>query len=205
MNFLRTTPSMKHKLGQSVFLASLFAICSFPVFAQSAESVTISFGDGDEFTGEVVEVTDFDIQLKTTAGLFTIPLADLTCTGAACPEVTRQNTKDLPLIVLSAPDGSAQFMGKLLEIVDDQYVLVTEAGQVRLNVNDVNCAGEGCVDKQASFEFGGPVVLVSGTTAIEGTLTGLDDDGYFLDVDVLGALRVSRDFVCNGDGCPPPS
>lgn len=203
MNFLRTTFSTKYLMQQSAFLATLFTICSFPVFAQSANTVTIRFGDGDGITGEVVEVTDLDIQLKTTIGSVTIPLAGTTCTGAACPNTIRQNIKDLPVVVLSARDGSAQLIGNLLEIIDDQYVLATEAGELRLNVSDVNCAGEACLDEQVAFEFGGPVVLVSGAAAIEGTLKGLDEESYFLEVDVLGTLRVSRDFVCNGDGCPP--
>ena len=203
MNFLRTVLSTKYVVRRSAFFATLFAVCGLPAFAQSVDTVTIRSGDGDGITGEVVAVTDLDIQLKTSVGVFTIPLEGVTCTGAACPEATRQTTEVLPVVVLSALDGSAQLIGNLLDIVDDQYVLATEAGELRLNVSDVNCAGEACLDQQATFAFGGTVVLVNGPTAIEGTLTGLDEDGYFLDVDVLGVLRVSRDFACNGDGCPP--
>lgn len=203
MNFLKTTVSTNYILPRSAFLAGLFAICSLPVFAQSANTVTIRFGDGDGITGEVIEVTDDEIQLQTTVGSVTLPLSGTTCTGAACPGAARQNIEDLPVVVLSARDGSSQLLGYLLDIVDDQYILATEAGELRLNVSDVNCAGEACLDDQPVFEFGGPVVLASGAITIEGTLTGLDEDAYFLEVDALGALRVSRDFVCNGDGCPP--
>lgn len=204
MTLVRTVFSMTCNMRRSAFIAALFASCCMPAFAQSTNTVTIAFGDGDEITGEVVQITDFDIELLTTIGSFTIPREGATCTGAACPVVVRQITAGLPVIVLSARDGSAQFMGNLLEITDGQYVIVTEAGELRLNISDVNCAGEACLDVEVdAFEFGGPVALVSGTTTIEGTLTGFDESGYFLDVDVLGALRVTRDFVCSGDGCPP--
>ena len=209
-------------MWRSSILATLFAVCSATVFAQSSNTVTIRFGDGDGDTisGEVIEVTDVDIQLQTIAGSVTIPREGTTCTGAACPVVaeqdvteqvitelvvTDQNVRDRPVVILSARDGSSQLMGNLLEIVDGQYVLATEAGELRLNIGDVNCAGEGCVEAPTAFEFGGPVVLISGPTSVEGTLTGLDENSYFLEVDTLGMLRVSRDFVCNGDGCPPTS
>lgn len=202
----------KSIMRRSTYLATLFAFCSLPVFAQSSNTVTIQFGDsdGDQITGELIEVTDLDIQLQTVAGTFTIPRAGTTCIGAACPgiaeqDVAEQNVRDKPLVILSARDGSSQLMGNLLEIVNGQYVLATEAGELRLNISDVNCAGEACVEAPVAFEFGGPVALVSGTTSVEGTLTGLDDNSYFLEVDTLGTLRVSRDFVCSGDGCPPTS
>lgn len=203
MNLLKVNVWPKYIMPRSALLATLIAICSLPALAQSANTVTIRFGDGDGITGEVVEFTDLNIELMTTVGAVTIPLAGATCTGAACPDAARQTIEDLPVVVLSARDGSAQLIGNLLEIIDDQYVLATEAGELRLNVSDVNCAGEACLDQQVAFAFGGPVVLLSGATTIEGTLTGLDEDGYFVEVDVLGALRVSREFACSGDGCPP--
>jgi len=203
MTFFRTALSKKHIMSRSVILSALFAICSFPVFAQSSNIVTLRSGDGDGITGEVVELAETTIQIRTTVGSFTIPLAGVTCTGAACPDITREDSSSLPVIVLSARDGSAQFIGNLLEVVDQQYVLATEAGEVRFNVADVNCAGEACLSEQDAFQFGGPVTLASGAAAYEGILTGLDDNYYFVDVNVLGALRVSRDYACNGDGCPP--
>ena len=154
-------------------------------------------------TGEVTDVTDTTIRRNTSDGAVTIPLAGVTCIGAACPEAVRQNIEDLPKVVLSTPDGSVKLAGSLLEIADDQYVLATEAGEMRLNISDVNCEGDACQDAQADFAFGGPVVLESDAAVVEGILTGLDEDSYFVEVDVLGSLRVSRDFACSGTGCPP--
>ena len=189
--------TVKRVLQTGVFLLA----SSVSVFAQSADTVTIKFDDGDGITGELIEATNTDIRLNTLMGAVTIPIDGVTCIGAVCPEAIRFKTDEAP-ISLTANDGTVRIVGNFLKIVDGQYVLATEVGELRLSTVGVACEGEACPEIEVEVEFGGAVVLVNGTTEIKGILTGIEDDAYLVDVDGLGVMRVSSTFTCTGDGCP---
>ena len=185
-------------VGLSVVVAAAMALTASTGVAQTQETVTIKFDDGDGVTGELVEFSNGLFKIKTVIGQVTIPAEDVFCIGAACPESTRLEIASSP-ITLTSSDGEATVSGNLIEIADDQYVLATSAGELRVNTGDVTCEGEGCV----SHSLGGFVTLNSGAATIEGILVGLAEDAYLVDVEAMGTIRVNiEQFQCSGPGCP---
>lgn len=189
------------KIGKSFALAIFLAIVASTGASQTQETVTIKFDDGEGVTGQLVEFSNGAFKIKTVIGQVTIPAEGVFCIGSACPQSTRLEIAPSPM-VLTSFDGSAKLSGNLIEIADGQYVLATGAGELRIDTGEVTCEGEGCLEPVISPNFGGAVVLTSGTTTIEGTLIGLDENSYIVEVESLGPIRVSTDqFKCSGAGC----
>ena len=185
-------------VGLSVVVAAAMALTASTGVAQAQETVTIKFDDGDGVTGELVQFSNDLFKIKTVIGQVTIPAEGVFCIGAACPESTRLEIAPSP-ITLTSTNGDVTISGNLIEIANDQYVIATSAGELKINIGDVTCEGEGCV----SHSLGGFVTLSSGTTAIEGILVGLAEDAYLVDVETMGTVRVKiEQFQCSGPGCP---
>lgn len=200
---------MKHLLhntpvaSKHFVLAAVLSCASFMAAAQSENTVTIKFDDGDGITGELLDFSNNMLRLNTSIGPITIPADGVSCIGSACPESLRLEVATAP-VVLTSLDGSTTLNGDLIEVSNGQYVVATIAGELRIDVDVVTCEGEGCVVPASTPTFGGPVVLTSGITEIEGKLLGIDDDSYLVEVDNLGEIRVQLDlFSCSGEGCPP--
>ncbi len=171
-------------------------------FAQSADTVTLRFAGNKSVTGELVEFSDNKFQLISSVGTITVPNEGVDCVGARCPEGTRLETSGDQL-VLTSKDGSVTLTGDLIEIAENQYVLATDVGEVRVDINLVNCEGTSCITIVSEPEFGGPVVLTDGTTPISGNLVENLVDAYVVEVPNLGLLRISKDsYTCSGEGCP---
>ncbi|MEM9785016.1 MAG: hypothetical protein AAF801_00840 [Pseudomonadota bacterium] len=205
---------MKHlvphitRFGRSLILVSAVGLCPVAAFAQGESgavpenTVTIKFDDSDGITGELLSFENNSLRLATSVGAVTVPAIDVYCIGAACPETLRLEVAASP-IVLTSLDGGVTLSGDLLDISGDEYVVATAAGELRIEIDKVTCQGEGCIVEVSAPTFGGPVVLTNGTTEIAGTLVGVDETSYLVEVENLGAIRVQLDaFTCTGDGCP---
>lgn len=182
-------------------MAPLILTCGVAANAQPANTVTIKFDDGDGISGELLEASDTSLRLNTLSGAITIPKVGVTCIGAACPDDIRLDVTEAP-VLLTAHDGTTRIGGALLGVENGQYVLATDLGEIRVDLTAATCEGEACPDQPEPPQFGGLVTLTNGTTSVEGTLTGFDDEGYLVEVKGLGALRVAKDFTCAGEGCP---
>lgn len=201
MNFLRN----------AVLAGATAALCApaSVTHAQTADigaperTVTIRFEfGGDGITGELISFEDNKLRIETTVGAITIPAEDVSCIGAACPESLRLAVEESP-IVLTSLDGQITLSGDLLEVVGNEYVVATAAGELRIETDKVTCQGEGCIVEVSAPAFGGPVVLTNGATEISGNLVGVDETSYLVEVENLGAIRVQLDsFTCTGEGCP---
>lgn len=184
-----------------VLLSALIAFAG-PGIAQTANTVTLKYDDGDGITGELIEATDDVAKLKTAIGLITVPLDGVFCIGLACPE-SKRFVSTLPPLVLTALDGSVAVSGNLLEVADGQYVIATDLGELRIDVDKVRCEGEGCPAQADEPQTGGDVVLTSGATSIEGKLVGFEETAYIIEVATMGTIRVNSElFTCSGASCP---
>ena len=182
-----------------VIIAGLLAVVGFQA---SGQSVTLKYDDGDGISGELIEFANDVYKLQTSIGLVTIPAEGISCIGLACPESERLQIASAP-ITLTSHDGSAQLSGDLLEVVDGQYVVASDVGEVRIDIDLVTCDGDGCPEQEPAQTIGGPVVLTSGSTTIEGELLSLEPGAYIVETANLGTIRVSTEqFDCSGPGCP---
>jgi hypothetical protein len=191
------------KVRKSFAMAISLAVAASTGASQTQETVTIKFDDGDGVTGELVEFANDTFKIQTVIGRVTIPAEGVYCIGAACPPSTRLEVAPSPM-ALTSFDGSIKIAGNLLEIVNGQYVLATDFGELRIDTDEVTCEGEGCLETVAPPPtFGGPVVLTSGVTTIEGDLVGIEDNSYVVEIESMGPIRVTMDkFTCSGEGCP---
>ena len=192
------------KVRKSFAMAISLAVAASTGASQTQETVTIKFddGDGDGVTGELVEFANDTFKIKTVIGQVTIPAEGVFCIGTACPPSTRLEVAPSPM-ALTSFDGAIKIAGNLLEIADGQYVLATDFGELRIDTDEVTCEGDGCLETVAPPTFGGPVVLTSGATTIEGNLIGIEDNSYIVEIEFVGPIRVTMDqFTCSGTGCP---
>lgn len=188
--------------GTSLLLALAASVFAGIGAAQTADEVKLEFGDGNFITGTLIAFEDGSYEVDSIAGPVTIPAAEVTCVGAACPELPAANDGDNKL-VLTSLDGSATIEGELVEIVDEQYLLSTDVGEITINIADVTCEGARCAVTEAAPVMGGDVTLVSSSNTLNGKLVDLLEDAFVVDVPVLGVVRVSMDtYRCEGPGCP---
>ena len=123
-------------------LVGLFADAAV---AQTDSTVLLeSFDKSLSFSGELVEAVDGQYQLKTIAGIVAIDVNAVSCTGEACPLV-------LPIfrvgaqVRLTSSDGAISVTGKLIDIIDDHYLVDNAAvGKVQISTDLVDCFGLGC-------------------------------------------------------------
>ncbi|MEL7179573.1 MAG: hypothetical protein AAFN63_07045 [Pseudomonadota bacterium] len=185
-----------------VVAVALLGLITAPAMAQDGSTVTLKYDAGEGLTGELVEVNDQVVVLRGSIGLVTVPVEGVTCIGQACPDSMRF-VSSAPMLTFTTLDGSVAVQGQLVEISNDQYVIATNLGELRFNVDGAICTGEGCPVTLAETQFGGDVVLTNGTTAIEGQLVGFEGTSYIVEVANVGPIRVdSNVFDCSGDGCP---
>ncbi|WP_159086893.1 hypothetical protein [Loktanella sp. Alg231-35] len=191
-----------HFMRNSLLLLSALLACTGPSLAQTADTVTFRLDGGEGITGEMIEYDDNVARLETSVGLIAVPLEGASCIGLACPESIRI-VPTLPPLVLTALDGTISLSGNLLQITDDQYVIATDFGEFRVDIDRVSCEGEGCPEDASQPQLGGEVVLTNGAATIEGRLVGLEDKAFIVDVAAMGIIKVSTDlFTCTGDSCP---
>jgi len=191
--------------GQVLWAIALLLVTPSLGMAQEERTVTLKFevgGSEESITGELVSFEDNRFTLNATIGPLVVPADGVTCFGAACPESTQPKFKPGQM-VLTALDGSFAITGKLVEVVEDHYVVATSVGEMRVKMELVTCKGDGCSTPKVKAVFGGTVVLTNDTTTLKGVLLGLADGAYILEEETLGQLRVKADqFTCNGIGCP---
>ena len=201
-HFFRQCLTAAQQSFSTVLLVSAASVAHAQDGAQRENTVTIIFDDSEGITGELLSFSDSTLRIQSSVGAITIPADDVSCIGAACPEELRLEIAAAP-IVLTSIDGGVPLAGDLIEVSNNQYVVATAAGELRIEIDKVNCQGEGCVTQVSGPAFGGPVVLSNGATEISGTLVGIDENSYLVEVENLGAIRVQLDtFTCNGPGCP---
>ncbi|WP_156788502.1 hypothetical protein [Roseobacter sp. CCS2] len=187
---------------QCCFVVAMLVTIAGSAVAQEARMVTLKYDDGDGISGELIEANDQVVLLKGSVGLVTIPVEGLSCIGQACPAAMRFVSTG-PQLTFTTTDGSVAVTGQLIEIANDQYVLATNLGELRLNVDGAICSGDGCPLTGSQSQFGGDVVLTNGATAIEGKLVGVEDGSYIMEVPNMGAIRVNAAlFDCSGESCP---
>lgn len=171
-----------------------------PVVAQNANQVTLKYDDGTGVTGELSTFEDGIFQIKSSIGTVAIPASDVSCIGSACPEGTALEVPS-SAVVLTSIDGASQLSGDLIEFADDEYVLATDIGEVRIRADQVTCEGEGCVALEEPVSS--TVTLVNDSTEIEGEFLRIEDGAYIVYNEILGEIRVNSDtFECRGDRCP---
>lgn len=106
-------------------------------------------------------------------------------------------------VVLKATNGSMTVTGDFIAIEDDNYVVATPFGELRIEANLVTCEGQACPDIPEPQTTDKSVSLSYAGITMTGTLLGFEDNTYILDDDVMGTIRVSAEqFVCEGPGCP---
>ena len=168
--------------------------------AQSTNQITLKYDDGSGVSGELVEFSNGIFRVQASVGLIAIPAQDVSCIGVACPEGTALEVPPAP-VTLTALDGTFNVSGNVIDFVDDEYVLATDIGEIRISASLATCEGVGCVAPPPPVSR--DVSLVSGTTTIEGELVRVEDGAYIVDVDQLGQMRVDAStFECRGDACP---
>lgn len=188
--------------GASAMFALAASVFAGFAAAQTADNVTLEFGDGNFITGTLVSFENGQYQVDSIAGLVTVPATSAACIGVACPALAAADEGDSKLILTSL-DGSATIEGELVEIVNEQYLLATDVGDITINIADVTCEGARCANAQAAPVMGGDVTLVSTSNTLNGKLVDLLEDAFVVDVPILGVVRVSMDsYRCEGAGCP---
>jgi hypothetical protein len=176
----------------------MFMLLASVGMAQNANQVTLKFDDGTGISGELLEFTNDTFRIQAHVGLIVIPADGVFCIGAACPEGTHLQIESAAVTLISL-DGTQQLSGDVIEVVNGEYVLATDFGEVRVSTDLVKCEGVGCVDSEISKE----VVLSDGSVTLEGTLLELKDGAYIIDVKALGQIRVdANQFECSGEACP---
>jgi hypothetical protein len=176
----------------------MFMLLASVGMAQNANQVTLKFDDGTGISGELLEFANDTFRIQAHVGLIVVPADGVFCIGAACPEGTLLEVESAAVTLISL-DGTQQLSGDVIEVVNGEYVLATDFGEVRIGTELVKCEGVGCVDSQISKE----VVLSDGSVTLEGTLLELENGAYIIDVEALGQIRVdANQFECSGEACP---
>lgn len=187
------------QLRKCLLVAAVFFACADAALAQSPNTVTLSYDNGDRISGEFLEQRQGAITLQTLMGVVTVPLAEVSCEGAACPS----GDAALSPLILTALDGSFKVVGNLIETSNNQYVVATEVGEMRINIDQAVCTGIGCVVEAEQPAYGGDVSLTDGKVLIEGRLMDVEDGAYIVDVQTMGTIRVNSEvFQCTGANCP---
>jgi len=117
--------------------------------AQLPRLVELTYDDGSGVVGELIEFTDGKYRLKTSVGVITVHDDGVVCNGAVCPK------KEVPPVLnksikLTSLNSAVVLTGELLEVTDGKYVVSTIVGIVKIEIDLVNCEGEGCVEFEPS-------------------------------------------------------
>lgn len=189
-----------------LWVAVILAFVPSFSIAQEQNNITLRVEVGgtvaETISGELLSFEDGKFTVNSALGPLVIPSDGVSCVGDACPESTRLKITSGQMI-LTARDGSFTITGRLIEVVDDQYVVATSVGEMRVKTALVDCRGDGCDQVKPKAEFGGQVVLSNGATTLRGTLLGIVDGSYLLEEEALGTIRVKTErFKCVGAGCP---
>lgn len=120
-------------------IASLICCLTETAFAQTENSVTLSYDEGEAISGELIEFSNGSFKIKTLVGTLTVPGEGVWCIGNVCPDFKR------PELTTTSLDGTLRLKGKLKEISNNNYVIATAVGEMIVDVTKVTCVGDGCV------------------------------------------------------------
>jgi len=136
--------SSQQRLGMSLCVLSLSVFVSF-VSAQSANTVLLeSLDKSVAVSGELVAAENGQYQLSTIAGVISMDVNDVKCTGEACPLLVPDFEPGAEVSLFSS-DGAINITGKLTDYADNHYVLENAvAGSFTLSADVVECSGSGC-------------------------------------------------------------
>ncbi len=125
--------------------AGSLSLLAIPAVAQTLNIVTLeSYDKTVSLSGELVGATNGQYQINTISGILSIDINDVSCAGDGCPPVEPDFVVGAEARLTSS-DGTMNVTGKLMDIVDDQYVLDNAAlGSIRVDIQMVDCSGEGC-------------------------------------------------------------
>ncbi len=129
--------------------ACLISLSAVPGIAmpQSAAQIRLTTPDGDlSITGTFLGLEGEAYRLETAAGIFTIPMADVTCEGPACPALSEvlvyANAKLGQPITLKG--NNLMISGTLRAFENQIYVIETKIGEMRVPASGILCKGAGC-------------------------------------------------------------
>ena len=218
----------KYKSGALLSVAGFVLAAQAPTIA-FADPITLQSADGGlSFEGEFVEFVDGHYILETQLGPIRIGAANVTCSGAACPDLSnlvieepvQAESPAAPVVggrvILKSFDSALQFEGELVGIENGNYVLRTNLGDMRVATNTVTCEGPNCPDISVT-SLVEPVVApattepeskdvtlqsFNGDLQFVGELLGVENGKYVIQTN-LGELRVVASTVeCIGAACP---
>lgn len=197
---MKSLPARTHpwKTGfLSVF--GLIAGMTTSSFAQETDDVMLKYASGDQIKGRLIYSNDTVLTLQTVVGIVTVPVAEVSCTGSACPTAIAQSAS----VVLTSLDGQTVIVGELAGMSDDNYEVDTIAGQILVDRTQVTCEGDGCPEAVPEAVANRNVILTGGGNEIEGELIAFDGSTYTIEVDALGVLKADASvYQCRGNSCP---
>jgi len=128
-----------------LLIAFLFSVFAPLASAQNSNTVLLeSLDKSVSVSGELVEAADGQYRLSTIAGIISVDVNTVSCTGAACPQVT-PNFQAGAEVKLTSADGAVNVIGSITDIVDGHYVIENAVlGSVKIAIDLVECSGEGC-------------------------------------------------------------
>jgi len=123
------------------------ALCAFAPFASAQDANVVlleSFDKSIAVSGELIEATNGQYKVSTVAGVISIDVNSVSCSGDACPAVV-PNFSSGAQVRLTSNDGAVDISGNITDIIDGQYVVDNAVlGTLSIGTEVVNCAGPGC-------------------------------------------------------------
>ena len=187
-------------LGVAVLPTLVFA--QSDDLSQSEYRVTLIPENGEGISGEFIELQGGLFIIDSPVGIVMVPQDDVSCIGVACPEGTKLERTGNE-VKLSSLDGSVELRGDLLSVTEDQYVLASDFGEIRVDIGKVICEGESCPTLNVAPVFGGEVTIFNDSVRITGILREVKEDLYVIEHETFGLINVGQEgMTCEGDGCP---
>lgn len=149
----------KHNLLRIGLHAASLALATWGfVNAATAAPVTLKSFDGSfEASGELESSEGNFYAIRTDIGSLKVRKEFVECIGADCPEAAPA-APDLASaeIELASLDGTARFIGNLLNFDGNEFELQTSLGVLKIKSALVDCTGEACPEQTQRFTIALP-------------------------------------------------